>query len=212
MKPVEGRKRVIIEEVQPQVDCGRYAAKRVLGDAVTITAAIFGDGHQNMVLLGDLLGVDDLSAVENLLFQLRGVTQLHGGAFRRVEDGIQLVAVVDKAIERPDVDSERLGVTGYSYGGFMTSWIIGHTNRFKAAVIGAPVANLVSFYGTSDIAWYNPTTNDIDLWLIKNGQWVASIDVGTHPAGVQHVRFLRRIPLLGWRERSAWPDPHPWRA
>ena len=45
MKPVEGRRRVVIEEVQPQVDCGRYAAKRILGDAVTITAAIFGDGH-----------------------------------------------------------------------------------------------------------------------------------------------------------------------
>jgi starch synthase (maltosyl-transferring) len=48
MKPVEGRKRVVIEEVQPQVDCGRYAAKRVLGDAVTITAAVFGDGHDHV--------------------------------------------------------------------------------------------------------------------------------------------------------------------
>jgi starch synthase (maltosyl-transferring) len=48
MKPVEGRKRVIIEEVQPQVDCGRYAAKRVLGDSVTITAAVFGDGHDHV--------------------------------------------------------------------------------------------------------------------------------------------------------------------
>ena len=48
MKPIEGRKRVIIEEVQPQVDCGRYAAKRVLGDAVTITAAVFGDGHDHV--------------------------------------------------------------------------------------------------------------------------------------------------------------------
>ena len=48
MKPVEGRKRVVIEEVQPQVDCGRYAAKRVLGDLVTITAAVFGDGHDHV--------------------------------------------------------------------------------------------------------------------------------------------------------------------
>jgi starch synthase (maltosyl-transferring) len=48
MKPVEGRKRVIIEEVQPQVDCGRYPAKRILGDAVTITAAVFGDGHDHV--------------------------------------------------------------------------------------------------------------------------------------------------------------------
>ncbi|MEO6807093.1 MAG: alpha-1,4-glucan--maltose-1-phosphate maltosyltransferase [Edaphobacter sp.] len=48
MKPVEGRKRVVIEEVQPQVDCGRYPAKRILGDTVTVTAAIFGDGHDHV--------------------------------------------------------------------------------------------------------------------------------------------------------------------
>ena len=48
MKPVEGRKRVVIEEVQPQVDCGRYPAKRVLGDALTVTAAVFGDGHDHV--------------------------------------------------------------------------------------------------------------------------------------------------------------------
>ena len=48
MKPVEGRKRVIIEDVQPQVDCGRYPAKRTLGDIVTVTAAIFADGHDHV--------------------------------------------------------------------------------------------------------------------------------------------------------------------
>jgi starch synthase (maltosyl-transferring) len=48
MKPVEGRKRVIIEEVQPQVDCGRYPAKRILGDVVAVTAAVFGDGHDRV--------------------------------------------------------------------------------------------------------------------------------------------------------------------
>ena len=48
MKPVEGRRRVVIEEVQPQVDCGRYPAKRILGDTVTVTAAVFGDGHDHV--------------------------------------------------------------------------------------------------------------------------------------------------------------------
>jgi starch synthase (maltosyl-transferring) len=48
MKPIEGRKRVVIEEVEPQVDCGRYPAKRILGDIVTITAAVFGDGHDHV--------------------------------------------------------------------------------------------------------------------------------------------------------------------
>ena len=53
MKPVEGRRRVVIEEVQPQVDCGRYPVKRILGDVVTVTAAIFGDGHDRIA--GQLL-------------------------------------------------------------------------------------------------------------------------------------------------------------
>jgi starch synthase (maltosyl-transferring) len=48
MKPAEGRKRVIIEAIQPQVDCGRYPARRILGDKVDISAAIFSDGHDHV--------------------------------------------------------------------------------------------------------------------------------------------------------------------
>jgi starch synthase (maltosyl-transferring) len=48
MKPEEGRNRVIVEEIQPQVDCGRYPARRFLGDQVEITAAIFSDGHDHV--------------------------------------------------------------------------------------------------------------------------------------------------------------------
>ncbi len=61
------------------------------------------------------------------------------------------MAGVDAVIARGLADPERLGVEGWSYGGFMTSWIIGHTARFKAAVVGAGVTNLQSFYGTTDI-------------------------------------------------------------
>ena len=48
MKPAEGRRRVVIEEVQPEVDGGKYPAKRVIGDVVEVTAAIFGDGHDHV--------------------------------------------------------------------------------------------------------------------------------------------------------------------
>lgn len=48
MKPIEGRSRVVIEEIQPTVDGGRYPAKRDLGDTVEVTAAIFGDGHDHV--------------------------------------------------------------------------------------------------------------------------------------------------------------------
>jgi dipeptidyl aminopeptidase/acylaminoacyl peptidase len=65
-----------------------------------------------------------------------------------------LIAVVDTALERYDYcDPERLGVIGGSYGGYMTSWIVSHTNRFKAACSERAVNNLVSMYGSSDIGW-----------------------------------------------------------
>src|ERR1700684_3331119 len=48
MKPSEGRRRVVIEEVQPEVNAGRYPAKRVVGDDVTVQAAIFSDGHDHV--------------------------------------------------------------------------------------------------------------------------------------------------------------------
>jgi starch synthase (maltosyl-transferring) len=48
MKPTEGRKRVVIEAVKPQVDCGRYAVRRFLGDRVAVSAAMFGDGHDHV--------------------------------------------------------------------------------------------------------------------------------------------------------------------
>ena len=67
------------------------------------------------------------------------------------EDYQDLMAAVDQVCSRPYVDKERLGVHGYSYGGYMTSWAVGQTNRFKAAVVGAPCINLHSMYGTSDI-------------------------------------------------------------
>jgi dipeptidyl aminopeptidase/acylaminoacyl peptidase len=62
-----------------------------------------------------------------------------------------VMALVDYTIDQGYVDATRLGVTGGSYGGFMTNWIIGHTDRFKAAVTQRPVSNMHSFYGTSDI-------------------------------------------------------------
>jgi dipeptidyl aminopeptidase/acylaminoacyl peptidase len=67
-----------------------------------------------------------------------------GGDYR------DLMAGVDEALRRyPWIDPNRLGVTGGSYGGFMTNWVITQTPRFKAAVSVASVSNLISFYSTS---------------------------------------------------------------
>jgi dipeptidyl aminopeptidase/acylaminoacyl peptidase len=64
-----------------------------------------------------------------------------------------LMAVTEEAVRRfPFIDGERLGVLGGSYGGYMTSWIIGHTSRFKAACSERAVNNLLTMEHTSDIA------------------------------------------------------------
>ncbi|WP_108671531.1 alpha/beta hydrolase family protein [Peribacillus acanthi] len=66
-----------------------------------------------------------------------------------------LMEAIDIAIERyPFIDKDKQFVTGGSYGGFMTNWIVGHTNRFKAAVSQRCISNWISFYGVSDIGYY----------------------------------------------------------
>ncbi len=70
------------------------------------------------------------------------------------KDYEDLMAGVDHALERPWVDRDRLYVTGGSYGGFMTNWIVGHTDRFRAAATQRSISNNVSAFGTSDIGWH----------------------------------------------------------
>lgn len=66
-------------------------------------------------------------------------------------DYADIMAALDAALARfPWIDRERLGVAGGSYGGYMSTWIIGHSQRFKAACIMRPVTNTYSFYGSSD--------------------------------------------------------------
>lgn len=71
------------------------------------------------------------------------------------QDAADCMAAVDAASQWGWVDTARLGVTGGSYGGFMTTWLIGHTDRFRAAVSQRGCYNFASFYGTSDIGpWF----------------------------------------------------------
>ncbi|MBV8818406.1 MAG: S9 family peptidase, partial [Acidobacteriaceae bacterium] len=79
----------------------------------------------------------------------RGIHNNWGGM-----DYQDVMAGVDAAIKKyPWIDTNRLGVTGGSYGGFMTNWIVGHTNRFKAAVTLRSVSNFISDDGTRDGAY-----------------------------------------------------------
>ena len=83
-----------------------------------------------------------------------------------------VMGVVDTALDRFDfIDPERLGVLGGSYGGYLTSWIVGHTNRFKAALSERAVNQLVSAFGSSDLFWVferqfgGSMYDHVDEWL-----------------------------------------------
>ncbi|WP_081773206.1 S9 family peptidase [Prevotella sp. P6B4] len=97
--------------------------------------------------------------------------QLKGDFGGRDYDDI--MAFVDAAIAQFDyIDKDRLGVTGGSYGGVMTNWIIGHTDRFRAAASQRSISNWVSLEALSDIGYNfgwgyigaDPWTNNQELW------------------------------------------------
>ena len=75
--------------------------------------------------------------------------------FYGVKDYQDFNAMLDWAVAHLDfIDAERLGVTGGSYGGYMTNWMISHSDRFKCAASQRGICNWISFDGVSDIGWY----------------------------------------------------------
>ena len=80
------------------------------------------------------------------------------------KDFIDLMSGVDHVIKMGVADEKNMGVMGWSYGGFMSSWIVGHTDRFKAASIGAPVVDLVHQNLTDDIEGFLPSYFKTDPW------------------------------------------------
>ena len=66
-------------------------------------------------------------------------------------DYADIMTGVDTLVKLGVADPDRLVVSGWSYGGYMTNWIIGHSDRFQAAISGAGLSNLVSMYGLSDL-------------------------------------------------------------
>ena len=75
-----------------------------------------------------------------------------------------LMSGVDQVVARGLADPEGLFITGGSYGGFMTAWVIGHDQRFRAAVAQRGVYDLISFYSTSDIPLLTEWEFDANPW------------------------------------------------
>lgn len=98
------------------------------------------------------------------------------------------MAGVDHVIALGVADPDHLAVLGWSYGGFMTSWIVGHTDRFKAACIGAGVTNLWSFEGTADIPGFLPD-------YFQGEQWEQSESFAKH-SPISYVQNVKTPTLL----------------
>lgn len=94
-----------------------------------------------------------------------------------VMDSPDLMAGVDYAIEQGYADPERLGICGLSYGGYLTCFTIGQTERFKAAVAENPITDLVSRYGTADM-----------------GPWGSLGEIGGKPHEIPEV-YRRSSPV-----------------
>ncbi len=111
-----------------------------------------------------------------------------------------LMVWCDTIEKLPYIDTHRMGVTGGSYGGYMTNWIIGHTHRFRAAVTQRSVSNLISMWGSSDFNWEFQRTfgNKAPYESIEN-LWECSpmkhIGYATTPTLVLHNEKDLRCPL-----------------
>ena len=115
-------------------------------------------------------------------------------------DLAEQLAAVDQLVAEGIADPDRLAVAGYSYGGFMTSWTIGHTDRFKAAVVGAPVVNQESFFGTSDIGmWFAPWEMGASITegreTFRRLSPINYVDKVTTPTLVLHGEADERCPI-----------------
>jgi dipeptidyl aminopeptidase/acylaminoacyl peptidase len=116
-----------------------------------------------------------------------------GGDYRDIMTG------VDQVIGLGVADPDRLGIMGWSYGGYMTSWVITQTKRFKVASVGAGVTNLMSFTGTADIPGFVPDYFGGEYWDVFD-RWRArsamfNVKGVTTPTLIQHGEQDLRVPI-----------------
>ncbi len=110
-----------------------------------------------------------------------------------------LMSGVDHVIAMGVADPEKLAVMGWSYGGFMTSWVITQTKRFKAAAVGAGVTNLWSFTGTADIPGFLPDYFSGEPWdnfeAYQKHSPMAFVKGVSTPTLILHGESDLRVPI-----------------
>lgn len=117
-----------------------------------------------------------------------------GGDFKDIMTG------VDALVARGIADPDRLAHIGWSYGGYMTAWVITQTTRFKAAMVGAGLTNMWSMYGTNDIpsvliAYFGGIPNKQTLPLYLDRSAMSHIDKATTPTLILHGANDERVPV-----------------
>lgn len=130
----------------------------------------------------------------------------YGSEFRRANtkdwggmDYEDLMTGVDHVIAMGVADANKLGVMGWSYGGYMTTTIVTKTKRFKVASAGAPVTNLMSFNGTADIPGFVPDYFGGQAWdnpeVYSKHSAMFNIKGVTTPTMIQHGESDVRVPI-----------------
>lgn len=126
-------------------------------------------------------------------FRFANIKDWGGGDYKDLMSG------VDHVINMGVADPERLGVMGWSYGGFMTSWVITQTHRFKAASVGAAVTNIMSFIGTADIPSFIPDYFGGQPWenleIYRTHSAMFNAKGVTTPSLIQHGEADDRVPI-----------------
>ncbi len=115
------------------------------------------------------------------------------------KDYLDIMAGVDYVVKMGVADENKMGVMGWSYGGFMSSWIVGHTDRFKVASIGAPVVDLVHQNLTDDIEGFLPSYFKSDPWndwsLYDKHSPLRFVQNVKTPVMLQHGEADQRVPF-----------------
>ncbi len=104
------------------------------------------------------------------------------------KDSIDIMNGVKALVQRGYIDEQRIGVTGGSYGGFMTNWLTSHYDDFKAAVTDRCVTNLASMFGSSDIGW------DLGYDNLDTTPW-ENLEKYMHMSPISYVQNIK-VPLL----------------
>ena len=156
----------------------------------------YGDGSQNWAGEGWAVLYPNPRGSSNYgeKFLRANINDWGGGDYR------DIMAGVDALIARGIADPDRMAFQGWSYGGYMTAWVVSQTSRFKAAMMGAGLTSLVSMYGTNDIpsvlgAYFGgiPSKDTIGLYMERSG--ITHIDRVTTPLLILHGGSDQRVPI-----------------